>query len=444
MAINTAVGQTERVEIPRIVMQGGTWGPLQCSNSIDTIGRKCVDRGQHLYSYKKKVRVMPLGMVDDLVGISNCGHKSVELNTFITTQIEMKRLRFHVPDINGKTKCHQIHIGKSCEYCPILKIHGYTMEKVSQDTYLGDILSSDGTNKVNLKDRVCKGIGKMNEILNTLESVSFGTQYFKIFNLLREALFINGTLTNAEVWYGLKSEDLKELEDLDRQMIRKVLQCPCTTPGEAGHLDLGILPVHCIVKERRVNYLHYILKSDKSKMLYKFFMAQWEDPVRQDWTELVKADLDDLGIKLSLEEIERKSKMSFKNLVKIKIKEFALDSLNMVKIKHSKMDNILYTELKIQDYLLSEEISVQQKRILFKFRTRMSNFEENFRGLNPPVPCKICCMHVDSQNHAVNCFETMKNVKVRGNYDEIFTNSISVETAAMLEKILEFRENKLG
>ena len=174
----------------------------------------------------------------------------------------------------------------------------------------------------------------MNEILNTLESVSFGTQYFKIFNLLREALFINGTLTNAEVWYGLKSEDLKELEDLDRQMIRKVLQCPCTTPGEAGHLDLGILPVHCIVKERRVNYLHYILKSDKSKMLYKFFMAQWEDPVRQDWTELVKADLDDLGIKLSLEEIERKSKMSFKNLVKIKIKEFALDSLNMVKIKH--------------------------------------------------------------------------------------------------------------
>ena len=53
-------------------------------------------------------------------------------------------------------------------------------------------------------------------------------------------------------------------------------------------------------------------------------------------------------------------------------------------------------------------------------------------------------MHVDSQNHAVNCFETMKNVKVRGNYDEIFTNSISVETAAMLEKILEFRENKLG
>ena len=145
--------------------------------------------------------MLPLGMVDDLITVTKCGHESVEMNTYITTQIEMKRLRFHVPDISGKTKCHQIHIGKSCEYCPKLKIHGYTMEKVMQDTYLGDIVSSDGRNKANIKDRVGKGIGKMNEILNTLESVSFGVQYFKIFNLLREAMFINGTLTKVEVWY---------------------------------------------------------------------------------------------------------------------------------------------------------------------------------------------------------------------------------------------------
>ena len=35
VAINTAVGQTDRVNIPLIVMQGGTWGPIKCSNSID-------------------------------------------------------------------------------------------------------------------------------------------------------------------------------------------------------------------------------------------------------------------------------------------------------------------------------------------------------------------------------------------------------------------------
>ena len=50
-------------------------------------------------------------------------------------------------------------------------------------------------------------------------------------------------------------------------------------------------------------------------------------------------------------------------------------------------------------------------------------------------------MHVDSQTHAVNCLETMKNINEPEN---IFTNNISIGTAMMLEQIVKFRENKLG
>ena len=84
--------------MPNIVQQGGTWGPLLCSNSIDTLGRKCQDRGENYYLYKGVVRILPLAMVDDLNGIAKCGLDSVELNSFLTTQIEMKKLKFHVPD----------------------------------------------------------------------------------------------------------------------------------------------------------------------------------------------------------------------------------------------------------------------------------------------------------------------------------------------------------
>ena len=47
VAVNTAVGLTERVNIPNIVQQGGTWGSMLCSNSVDTIGKKCRDRGEN-------------------------------------------------------------------------------------------------------------------------------------------------------------------------------------------------------------------------------------------------------------------------------------------------------------------------------------------------------------------------------------------------------------
>ena len=160
-------------------------------------------------------------------------------------------------------------------------------------------------------------------------------------------------------------------------MIRKVFQCPFSTPVEAGHLELGLLPLSCIVKERRVNYLHYILKSEKSQMLYKFFTAQWETPTKHDWTETVKSDLIDLGIRNDFSYLESKTQISFKNLVKARIKEFALDMLNESKYEHSKMDNLLFTELKIQEYLVAENISVEQKRNIFHFRTRMATFSEN-------------------------------------------------------------------
>ena len=45
VAVKTAVGMTNRVNIPTIVQQGGTWGPILCSNSIDMVGKKCRDLG---------------------------------------------------------------------------------------------------------------------------------------------------------------------------------------------------------------------------------------------------------------------------------------------------------------------------------------------------------------------------------------------------------------
>ena len=144
VAVKTAVGLTERVNIPTIVQQGGTWGSLLCSNSVDTIGKKCRDRGEYFYLYKNTARILPLAFVDDLNGISKCGSESLNLNIFINTQIELKRLRFHVTDKKGKSKCHKIHIGRSLDTCPSLKVHGTCMLEVSEDKYIGDILNLDG------------------------------------------------------------------------------------------------------------------------------------------------------------------------------------------------------------------------------------------------------------------------------------------------------------
>ena len=57
-----------------------------------------------------------------------------------------------------------------------------------------------------------------------------------------------------------------------------------------------------------------------------------------------KEDLKQFDIKMDLEEIGEMSTNSFKKLVKLKSKEYALEYL--LKSKHSKMANLQYVELK--------------------------------------------------------------------------------------------------
>ena len=40
---------------------------------------------------------------------------------------------------------------KKSDKCPMLKVNGYDMEKLESDTYLGDIIASNGKNTLNIE-----------------------------------------------------------------------------------------------------------------------------------------------------------------------------------------------------------------------------------------------------------------------------------------------------
>ena len=59
--------------------------------------------------YKGQVEIPPLGMVDDLLCVSECGFKTTMLNSYINFKTNSKKLQF------GVAKCKKMHIGKSYE-----------------------------------------------------------------------------------------------------------------------------------------------------------------------------------------------------------------------------------------------------------------------------------------------------------------------------------------
>ena len=133
-----------------------------------------------------------LGMIDDALGISNCGEDSVELNALINATIESKKLYFN------KTKCHKIHIGPKHDECPELKVHDDTMENSEKEKYLGDMITASG-NDENIKFKRKLGFQAISDSMSILKELSTGSFNHGIGLIFRDSVLKSKLLLNSEV-----------------------------------------------------------------------------------------------------------------------------------------------------------------------------------------------------------------------------------------------------
>ena len=273
---------------------------------MDTFGKECLEEGKYNYTYKGEVEIPPLGMVDDLICISECGHKTSMMNAYINFKTNSKKLQF------GGDKCKKLHVGYLHDpyKCQDLSVDNWTevdvindvtgeleikdqyageqmMEEKDEEKYLGDLISTDGRNVKNIKARIAKGKGIVNKILTMLDGIPFGKQYFEVGIILRDSLLVSSILFNSEAWYNLTSAELDLLETIDLLLLRQLLKAPKGTPKEMLFLELGCIPLREIIRERRLGFLHYILNEDPKSMVHRFFKSQMKNKTKKDWVNTV-------------------------------------------------------------------------------------------------------------------------------------------------------------
>ena len=386
VAVKTPFGITDRKQVERIVLQGEVFGPLQCSVSVDTFGKECMEEEKHLYMYRGVVGVPPLAMVDDVACPAVCGVDSVEVTAFINSKTNTKKLQF------GVEKCHQLHVGNKESLCPDLQINNwgiekkseimtgfenlsdvqvddYKLEKVENEKYLGDVISADGTNTKNVISRQNKSYGINKQIGSMLREVCYGPYFFEVAMIYRESLLLSSILTNSEAWYKVTKQDIDTLEKCDESLLRMV---PCTTTKCMLYLESGVRPIRFHIMARRLMFLWYILNEDDSSLILRFFKAQMTNPGKGDWINQVIEDLEYLEIYLTLEQLKASSLEQFRTLVEDSIDEKVFEYLIEDKNKKdkSKVSHLRYKNHSMQSYLKSRNISIQLKKFMF-LRSRM-------------------------------------------------------------------------
>ena len=293
VAIRTPVGKTNSEDISNVVIQGDVFASILCSKQVETFAQECLKDKKYLYNYKNEVPIPPLSMVDDVLCVSECGYQTAMLNSYLKSKTSSKKLQF------GINKCKKIHVGKTKEEykCQPIYVDKWeeheeeneqtgmirikdvlvgeeAIEDTSNEKYLGDIISKDGRNTLNIKARIGKGRGIIKKILNILNSIPFGKLFYQIAILLRDSLLVSSILCNSEAWFNLTNSDLNMIETIDLEFLRKILKAPTSTPKEILYLELGVIPLRELIKQRRLNFLFYIIHKKNESMIKKVFESQ--------------------------------------------------------------------------------------------------------------------------------------------------------------------------
>ena len=73
----------------------------------------------------------------------------------------------------------------------------------------------------------------------------------------------------------------------------------------------------------------------------------------------------------------------------------------------------------------------------------MEKFGENYQAGRSQVLCPLCHVHLDNQEMAFQCSEITKELTMKGNLEDIFSENIKLETVETLTKIVEIRKQKI-
>jgi hypothetical protein len=190
------------------------------------------------------------------------------------------------------------------------------------------------------------------------------------------------------------------------------------------YLELAQLPIKNVIAVRRILYLHNILGRPDNELVKRIYYAMKNDPLKGDWINQVTKDMDEINLHLSDQEIQSYSKVDFKQLVKTKMRNHVFSELQNIKADHSKVKNIVHTDLNNpQKYLTSGLLSNTKSSLLFNLRCMSVNeFKSNTESSDQHSPCPTCKNEDDTQEHSLVCIALKTHMS---DQDTEFVQSVS-------------------
>ena len=163
---------------------------------------------------------------------------------------------------------------------------------------------------------------------------------------------------------------------------------------------------------------------------------------------MVKEDIKDLELNMTLEQIKDCSKEAFKETVKKHVNAAGFKYLISLQKTHTKAKEMQYGDLNLQQYLDSESNPMTNKEKIFAFtaRSHMLDLKCNFKLGKVDLKCSLGCDQDESQQHLFVCPALDDDDSdFTGKYEDLYCNDrekVRRVTRVLMSKFQQFINKK--
>ena len=421
--IKTPVGVTSKFRTGGNVTQGSVGGGLISSLNLDIPIQSFFKNSEHEVSYGS-IHLSPIIYQDDLARVASSVMSAQAGIDRVEVCMETKMLDLHDEKscflVFGNGKSEQV-MKKELLKAP-LTLYGKPMVQKEKEKYLGDYLHCKGlaaSVKATVDARAAalkSGAIEVRAIVEDCRSACLGG--LSVGLEIYEMAYIPALLNNSQTWMEIDTESVEKLENLQCDFLRILLATPASTPRAALLWDCGAVKVKYRIIEKKLIFLHYIMKQSEESLARQIIFEQRNNGFPGLFQEC-KQFIEELKI-VDPFQIDM-SALEWKKIVKRAIQTVNEDELKEeIRKKYKKLmkSDLVDEEFGRKKYI--SNLNLQQARTKFKFRSSMTqNVKMNQRN-NKEYADKLwkCdeCGQQDTNTHLLWCagYATLREGKDLG------------------------------
>ena len=352
--VETPIGLTNKIILKNTVRQGTVSGPRICAAAIDninTVGYTVIT------FYGPRIEINALAYVDDLESAGSCFTAN---NTIKNCNILEERKKITVSIERGKSGVLIIGDKKGAGNVTAEVKNGAFLE-VDEEKYLGTWVDKTGNYMINITKKKPKIPYMVFQTKTIASPKQMGILSTKARLKMMETIIIPSLMYNVEAFATYTNTEIEELEKIQANMLRDLLEVPSSTPYLPLLLETGMWTMESRIAYKKLMLFHNIVNSSNDRIITNVIGYQMKCQRRGTWYWSIQQLLERYNIWLDPKEVQ---KSQWKKEVKTKVNTTSEEQIRNACISTTKGRTAAVEKYELKPYLL--QLPIDQAKIFYE------------------------------------------------------------------------------